>query len=91
MKELYFDQCQNIVRSNSECSKIYFVASGAVEVIIHNSKNECCQLDVLRQGDVFGSYSILSNSLFKYDANALSKTKIYIIEKQFLLDNLNKI
>lgn len=31
-----------------------FVVEGQIEIEVHNSKGECCVLDILKQGDVIG-------------------------------------
>ena len=54
MTELSFDFCQDIVTLNQKCTKIYFVSEGSIEIIIYNKANEFCQLEVLKQGDIFG-------------------------------------
>ena len=54
MKEEIYGPLDEIIKSNTKATKIYFVVEGQVEILIHNMKNECCQLDILNQGDNMG-------------------------------------
>ena len=33
---------EEIIKSNSKSTKIYFIIEGQVEILIHNRNNECC-------------------------------------------------
>ena len=64
-----------------------FVVEGQIEIEVHDSKDQCCTLDILQQGDTIGQYSILSNAGFKFDANALTDVKLFILTKKFLQEH----
>ena len=68
-----------------------FVVDGEIEIEVHNSKGECCVLDILKQGDVIGQYSILKDTGYKFDANALNSGKVFVLSNDFLLANIHKI
>ena len=67
-----------------------FVVEGEIEIEVHNSKGECCVLDVLKQGDVIGQYSILKDTGYKFDANAFTNVKVFVLTKEFLLNHHHK-
>ena len=48
MKEIQFDQGEDIITEFQKCTKIFFVYEGEIEIVIYNKKDECCQLEVLR-------------------------------------------
>ena len=42
MKEEIYGTFEEIIKSNSKSTKIYFIIEGQVEILIHNRNNECC-------------------------------------------------
>lgn len=68
-----------------------FVVQGDIEVEVHNSKGECCTLDILKQGDIMGQYSILTETGFRFEANVLTDGYMFVLSKDFLLNQQHKI
>ena len=54
MKEEIYEHGEIIIEPKVDYKKIFFIASGQVEIVIHNHKYQCCLLDVLKQGDHLG-------------------------------------
>ena len=52
-----------IMSSGDVCDSIYFIASGKVEIEIHED-GQCKILDVLKKGDIIGLKSILFEEPF---------------------------
>ena len=86
-----FKKDQEMIKYGQECKEIIFIVDGLIEIEVHNSKGECCVLDILKQGDVIGQYAILTKTGYKFDANALTDGKIFTLSEAFLLKNKEKI
>ena len=52
-----------IISQGDVCDSILFIASGKIEIEIHED-GKCKIVDILKQGDIIGSKSILFDSEF---------------------------
>jgi len=67
MKEEFYEKGTEIVAAGEDCTNIYFVVQGRIELVVLNSMGEKFVMEVLRQGDIIGQYSILFNESFLFN------------------------
>jgi len=91
MKEEFFDAGTEIIGAGEDCTNIYFVVQGRLELTVLNSMGEKFVLHVLRQGDVIGQYSILFNESFLFNTVAQTSVRLLKIDQDFFLENQETI
>ncbi len=77
-----FKKGDAIFQQGEEAGEMYFIVSGEVEIILHESEKESKTLAVLQKNDTFGELGILSGAPRSAEARAVTDIRVYKILKR---------
>jgi len=75
----YFEDGETLFRIGDKVDKIFFVASGEVQILMEIDEREVA-IDTLREGCVIGFNSILKDSTHTFIAKCSEKASIYSLK-----------
>lgn len=78
-----------VFSDGSECRQVYFVTSGAIELIVEDGRDQRT-LDCLGPGSWVGAYTVLNASSFKFSARAKGTLSLLVLHPQALFNISNE-
>ena len=63
-----------------------FIVNGSVEIQLVDSEHNKYEMDILKQGDTIGQYSVLSGLEFEFSATAMTHVRLLTLSDNFFRD-----
>jgi len=89
--EHFFEAKAEIINEGELCNMIILIAHGTVEVQMTDKHGDVHVIDTLKRGSIIGQYSVFCNEQSIFTMTAKTSVRLLTLEKQFFIDNKEKI